>query len=842
MDNIQKGVIIKIQTDTSQAQAGVQQLGQSLNNLGKTDVGTQSVQSLKAAIREANSEAQIALRTFGATSPQFVDAAQKVAELKLQFKQYRETVEAFNPANKLQAVVSVARGATGAIEGVAGAMAFLGGESEKNEEILRRLHGLMLFSESLNRVEDIKNSFKNLGLVLGITTKAQQQLNTAQQQGAITAGEQAAAQEGVTVATEASTVAADGLGVAFKALGIGLIVAVVAALVSHWDELVDGIEKVIPGLKSAGEWFGKLVDVIKGVGNVIVKSVIAPFKAIWAALHGHFKEAINDLKEGANITKNFEEGYAAARKERAEEHARDLLKINIETEKRRVEVLKSGGKDYYVAQKKLLDDQLELARQNAKEVLKIGENLSAEQINQLSKTQKELYYKFLDAKKDIEVADGEHNKKMEEDRKKRQEKAEEDRRKREEEAKRKQDEYDQLLDQATEYYKGLRDVEDKANEEMSETHRTEREDELAKNKADTDRATQDLQDKFAKEKEHLDKALKDKAITQAQYDAMFEDMEIQNTGAINLVHEAGLKKDADINKKYSDKVVEFLKEANTKQLDTFDQKRAEIKKKIEEILKDVTDATQKANILAVQDQQLKKVDVEENLHKNTVSSQTNLINTQTKNLANADDNPETKAAKAKAILDAEISVENAAYQEKLEAAKGNKEELENLEAQHNQKMAQFSQSRQTIDKAENDAKVAITENALNTVADIVGKNTVAGKAISVASATISTYEGASKALATGGFWGIAQAAVVIAAGLANVKKIIDTKIPGHADNVSQPSITAPTLDTAHLTNQSATQNVRVVNQPDQPIRTFITQKDLSDNEARTSLVNSFRSF
>lgn len=46
-----------------------------------------------------------------------------------------------------------------------------------------------------------------------------------------------------------------------------------------------------------------------------------------------------------------------------------------------------------------------------------------------------------------------------------------------------------------------------------------------------------------------------------------------------------------------------------------------------------------------------------------------------------------------------------------------------------------------------------------------------GKAAAIAQATINTYQGATMALAQGGFWGIAMAAAVIAAGIANIAKI-----------------------------------------------------------------------
>jgi len=68
--------------------------------------------------------------------------------------------------------------------------------------------------------------------------------------------------------------------------------------------------------------------------------------------------------------------------------------------------------------------------------------------------------------------------------------------------------------------------------------------------------------------------------------------------------------------------------------------------------------------------------------------------------------------------------------------------------------------------------------ALDAVAGIIDQNSVAGKAIAVAKAIMSTYEGANKSLgAYPAPFGAIAAAATIAAGLANVKKIVSTNIP-----------------------------------------------------------------
>jgi hypothetical protein len=74
-------------------------------------------------------------------------------------------------------------------------------------------------------------------------------------------------------------------------------------------------------------------------------------------------------------------------------------------------------------------------------------------------------------------------------------------------------------------------------------------------------------------------------------------------------------------------------------------------------------------------------------------------------------------------------------------------------------------------------------------ANLVGKNTVIGKGLAIASATIDTYQGATAALkATAGLpfigtaMGIANAALIVGNGIKNVREIIKTKVPNASDN------------------------------------------------------------
>ena len=87
-------------------------------------------------------------------------------------------------------------------------------------------------------------------------------------------------------------------------------------------------------------------------------------------------------------------------------------------------------------------------------------------------------------------------------------------------------------------------------------------------------------------------------------------------------------------------------------------------------------------------------------------------------------------------------------------------------------------------KKEANAKLAIVGGLTSAVAGLLGEQTAAGKAAAVAAATISTYQGATQALAIYGPTPIGFAALgtAVATGLLQVKQILSTKIPGAASS------------------------------------------------------------
>jgi hypothetical protein len=164
-----------------------------------------------------------------------------------------------------------------------------------------------------------------------------------------------------------------------------------------------------------------------------------------------------------------------------------------------------------------------------------------------------------------------------------------------------------------------------------------------------------------------------------------------------------------------------------------------------------------------------------------------------------------------------------------------------------------------IEKAQQEVKLGIISNALGTIADAVGRNTVAGKALAVAQATIDTYMGATKALGTyPPPFGAIAAGTVILAGLLNVKKIISTKIPSMpgakggssgGGSISAPSITAPTIPSiqAPQIQTTAGQNptaqiAQTIGASQKPIKAYVVSQDISSQQALDRRTNRAATF
>ena len=127
-------------------------------------------------------------------------------------------------------------------------------------------------------------------------------------------------------------------------------------------------------------------------------------------------------------------------------------------------------------------------------------------------------------------------------------------------------------------------------------------------------------------------------------------------------------------------------------------------------------------------------------------------------------------------------------------------------------------------KERKEAELEAFSSLAGALGDLAGEN----KALAIAQATIDTFAGANKAFAQGGVAGFVTGAAVIAGGLANIRKIIATDVPGGGGGGgSVPSATqqapAPQMVSGAFSLSGAT--------PDfEPARAFVVSDDITNSQ------------
>jgi hypothetical protein len=239
-----KNIIISVSVDNTDAVAGIDEVKTKLDDVSDTPLD-KPFKNFKQQIKEATLEAQKLEQQFGKNSEEFRNAASRVAELKDNYEEFGNSVKAFNPDNKLTSLTTAARGAVGAIQGVTGAMQFLGVESGDAQQAIARLQGLMAFSDALDSIDDIKTAYKDFKNVIKDSAAFQSIYN--------------AATKAATSLQLAFGIAVDATSVSFKLLrgaiiatGIGALVVALGFVVNkiiEWNEATNDQTKSTEQLK-----------------------------------------------------------------------------------------------------------------------------------------------------------------------------------------------------------------------------------------------------------------------------------------------------------------------------------------------------------------------------------------------------------------------------------------------------------------------------------------------------------------------------------------------------------------------------------------------------------------
>ena len=228
------------------------------------------------------------------------------------------------------------------------------------------------------------------------------------------------------------------------------------------------------------------------------------------------------------------------------------------------------------------------------------------------------------------------------------------------------------------------------------------------------------------------------------------------------------------------------------------------------------------------------------------------------------------------ILDNEIAKSQAMialWQQELSDWQGTEEEKAKLQSRIDSEQDNLTKNLLKKQEATMDAQNKVTEKnekkkekirdmgnkalsqGLSTASALAGDNAEAQKGIQVADAIINTIAGAVGAFQgitkdTGG-WGIAlataTAAMVTAAGMANVKEIIDTKIPG-GDGSGSAASTAPSINAssvASLTDSTQAVNTVIGDETIQAMsdqRVYVVESDITSTQKKVEVAENGNNF
>lgn len=166
------------------------------------EVKTESFKPLKAQLREAQAAVAELSEKFGATSQEAINAAKRASELKDAIADAKDLTDAFNPDAKFNALSNSIGGALNGFQAFEGALGLVGVESEDLQKTLLKVQSAMALSQGLQGVLEAKDSFKQLGAVVG------------------------------DVFGKMSTASK-----AFALTGIGLLVTAIGTLIANWDSV-----------------------------------------------------------------------------------------------------------------------------------------------------------------------------------------------------------------------------------------------------------------------------------------------------------------------------------------------------------------------------------------------------------------------------------------------------------------------------------------------------------------------------------------------------------------------------------------------------------------------------
>lgn len=162
--------------------------------------------------------------------------------------------------------------------------------------------------------------------------------------------------------------------------------------------------------------------------------------------------------------------------------------------------------------------------------------------------------------------------------------------------------------------------------------------------------------------------------------------------------------------------------------------------------------------------------------------------------------------------------------------------------------ASAAETRKSISESEYEHKKAMAEataNVLGAAANMFSKQTAAYKVLAIAQATINTFVGVSDALQAKSFTvfdtvlKFTNAAMILEAGIANVRKIVAVQVPNATVSApSMPSISAPApLSTRQQTATTQLPQEQMNQIGNATVRAFVVESDMTNSQERIARLN-----
>lgn len=357
-----------------------------------------------------------------------------------------------------------------------------------------------------------------------------------------------------------------------------------------------------------------------------------------------------------------------------------------------------------------------------------------------------------------------------------------------------------------------------------------------------------LENKIADDKRTNDVAFQDKKVTRAQYDQINLALDQQanaQRGALADKHNKDLaEKEAAFQKDLQGILGKIKEDGETNAREAEKVKlQADHAQRIADAVKTYKDDALKFQaIKKALDEQL-RADQAKLEEKNRQEDAKKAFQVKEQQLKGAvEDKKKSEKERLKAVDDEQALVQSAFDNKVLS------------EQEYTAKVNELAQKRMDIAELENQHKkqqVKEITDTLSGLADLVGKQTIAGKALGIATALINTYQGASEAIKQKStlpspfdvIAKVAAVATIIATGLKTVKSIAAVEVPGGGGgggggSVSAPTISAPAAPLAP-TQQGTTLDQGSINGIGNATsgRTYVLDADVQNSADRNSRLN-----